>query len=208
MDPRTHIRAMPKETQLAALGAVAANEYMEGNKERDDAARLSAMQGGYPGGAPQGYAPVPTGYPQGDQPLPYPPEGGVRADVPPGYGPAQQGYGQQPVYPQLNQAQPGGYIPPEDPGMLGNVMNMAPELALAGAGAFTGNNTMAGLGVIAAAEKFDGQDDKEDRIRAAAIRGVPPPPMGYAGGPPIPAGQPPAMMNMPPADANYPRQAS
>ena len=54
-----------------------------------------------------------------------------------------------------------GYIPPAQGGMLGDVMNMAPELALAGGGALTGNKTMAGLGVIAAAEKWDGQEDKE-----------------------------------------------
>ena len=90
--------------------------------------------------------------------------------VPEGYGPAHQGYGQQPVY----QQQPGpgagagkddavfsGYIPPAQGGMVGEVMNMAPELALAGGGALTGNKTMAGLGVIAAAEKWDGQEDKE-----------------------------------------------
>ena len=32
-------------------------------------------------------------------------------------------------------------------------MNMAPELALAGAGAFSGNAAMTGMGVVAAAEK-------------------------------------------------------
>jgi len=175
MDPRTHINAMTREQQMAALGTVVAGEYLDRKGEREDAARIQAMQGGVPGGAPPpGYAPVPTGYT-----------------------PAAQGYGQQPA---------GGYIPPEKQGMLGDVINMAPELALAGAGAYTGNTTMAGLGVIAAAEKFDGQEDKEDRIRAAAMRGVPPPPMGYAGGPPVPPGQPPQMMQLPPATANYPRQ--
>jgi len=118
--------------------------------------------------------------------------------VPEGYGPAHQGYGQQPVY----QQQPGpGYIPPAQGGMVGEVMNMAPELALAGGGALTGNKTMAGLGVIAAAEKWDGQEDKEDRLRAAAMN-PPPPPMGYAGGPTYPTGQ---GMNLPPV-GNYPRQ--
>jgi len=56
--------------------------------------------------------------------------------------------------------------------------------------------------VVAAAEKMDFQEDKEDRFRAAAIKGVPPPPMGYAGGaqPLYPQNQ------LPPAEANYPRQ--
>ena len=81
-------------------------------------------------------------------------------------------------------------------------MNMAPELALAGAGAFSGNTAMTGMGVVAAAEKMGDMEDKEDRLRAAAIRGVPPPPMGYAGGaqPAYPQNQ------LPPSTANYPRQ--
>ena len=80
-------------------------------------------------------------------------------------------------------------------------MNMAPELALAGAGAFTGNAAMAGMGVVAAAEKMGDMEDKEDRFRAAAIKGVPSPPMGYAGG-----GQPSyPQNNLPPSTANYPR---
>ena len=98
-------------------------------------------------------------------------------------------------------------------------MGVAPEMALAGAGAFTGNNAMLAMGAVAAAEKvyifftkcfwlkFNfkvGMDeDKEDRFRAAAIRGVPPPPMGYPGGQ-----QPvyPQQNQLPPAAANYPRQ--
>jgi len=206
MDPRNHIRNMAPETQMAALGAVAANEYMESRNEKGDAARMQAMQGGVPAGAP-GYPPAP-GY---GQPAGFPmPEGngaGGYAPVPTGYGPAQQGFGQQPVYPQIGQP---GYVAPEDKGMLGELgsgaLNMAPELALAGAGAYTGNNTMMGLGALAAADKFDHMDDKEDRIRAAAMRGVPPPPMGYAGGAPLPTGAPPQMMNQPPPTANYPRQ--
>lgn len=182
LDPRTHVRNMAPETQLAAIGAVAANEYMENKNERNDQARIAAMQGGVPAGAPQGYAPVPTGY-----------------------GPAQQGYGQQPVYPQM--AQQGGYIPPENSGMLSDAMNYAPEAAMAAGGLFTGNKQMAGLGMLAAADKFDGMDDREDAIKAAALRGVPPPPMGYAGGAPLPVGEAPPVMNMPPPTANYPRQA-
>jgi len=52
MDPRTHIRNMDQNTQLAALGAVAANEYMEGKNDRADQERIQAMQGGMPTGAP------------------------------------------------------------------------------------------------------------------------------------------------------------
>ena len=37
--------------------------------------------------------------------------------------------------------------------MLGTVMGVAPEMALAGAGAFTGNNAMLAMGAVAAAEK-------------------------------------------------------
>ena len=58
-------------------------------------------------------------------------------------------------------------------------MGMAPELALAGAGAFTGNPNMLAMGVVAAAEKAGENEEKEDRLRAAAVRGVPPPPPGY-----------------------------
>jgi len=201
-DPRRRIQGMDRNTQMAALGAVAANEYMDSRNEKGDAARMQAMQGGVPTGAP--------GYP-GQRapgfPMPEGPGAGGYAPVPTGYGPAQQGYGQQPVYPQIGKP---GYVAPEDKGMLGELgsgaMNMAPELALAGAGAYTGNNSMMGLGVLAAADKFDHMDDNEDRIRAAAMRGVPPPPMGYAGGAPLPTGAPPQMMNQPPPTAHYPRQ--
>ena len=87
--------------------------------------------------------------------------------------------------------------------MLGTVMGVAPEMALAGAGAFTGNNAMLAMGAVAAAEKVGMDEDKEDRFRAAALRGVPPPPMGYPGGQ-----QPvyPPQNQLPPASANYPRQ--
>jgi len=202
MDPRNHIRNMAPETQMAALGAVAANEFMENRNEKNDAARMQAMQGGVPVGAP-GYPPTAPGYGQPGYPMPAGNVPGGYTPVPSGYGPAQQGFGQQPVYPQVGQP---GYIPPENSGLLGDAMNMAPELALAGAGAFTGNNTMMGLGALAAADKFDHMDDKEDKIRAAALRGPPPPPMGYAGGAPLPTGAPPPMMNQPPPTANYPRQ--
>jgi len=173
---------MGQGAQLATLGAVAAGEYMENRNDKQDEARIAAMQGqsmGMPGGAPMGYAPVPTGYPEGPA---YP----------------QPGYPQPgPGYPQPGQP---GYIPPADGGP--GIMNMAPELALAGAGAFSGNAAMTGMGVVAAAEKMGDMEDKEDRLRAAAIRGVPPPPMGYAGGaqPTYPQNQ------LPPSTANYPRQ--
>lgn len=197
MDPRNAMReaGMGQGAQMAALGAVAAGEYMENRNDKQDEARVAAMQGqsmGMPGGAPPGYAPVPTGYPEGQG---YPQPGyGQQPGYPPqqpGYPPQQPGYGYPPHGP--------GYIPPADggPGM----MNMAPELALAGAGAFTGNAAMAGMGVVAAAEKMGDMEDKEDRFRAAAIKGVPPPPMGYAGG-----AQPTYPQNdLPPSSANYPR---
>jgi len=178
MDPRNAMReaGMTQEAQLATLGAVAAGEYMENRNDKQDEARISAMQGqsiGMPGGAPPGYGPAPggfadpgVGYPQGQQGY---------APVPTGYPPQQPGYGPGPGYPP----QQPGYIPPADGGP--GIMNMAPELALAGAGAFSGNAAMTGMGVVAAAEKMGDQEDKEDRLRAAAIRGVPPPPLGYAG---------------------------
>jgi len=184
LDPRNAMKdaGMGQGAQMAALGAVAAGEYMENRNEKQDEARIAAMQGqslGMPGGAPAGYAPVPTGYPEG-----------------PGYPPQQPGY-PQPGYPP----QQPGYIPPADGGP--GIMNMAPELALAGAGAFTGNAAMTGMGVVAAAERMDGMEDKEDALRAASLKGMPPPPMGYVGG-----GQPtyPPQNNLPPASANYPRQ--
>ena len=43
--------------QMAALGAVAAGEYMENRNDKQDEARVAAMQGqsmGMPGGAPPG----------------------------------------------------------------------------------------------------------------------------------------------------------
>jgi len=219
MDPRNAMRAgagggMGAATPMAALGAVAASEYMENKQEREDEARVAqmqGMQGGMPA-APPGYAPVPTGYPAtqpGYAPVPtgypgaaqqgmYPPAGGQPFYPPqgaqPGYPPSAGGFGA-----------PGGYIPPPDKGVLGDVVNMAPELALAGAGLATGNNTMAGLGAIAAYEKMEAGEEKEDRFRSAAMRGVPPPPMGYAGGPPL-AQMAPVPSEYPAATANYPRQ--
>merc|ERR1719430_2552613 len=89
MDPRTHIRNMDTTTQMAALGTVAAGEYMENKQDRDDQARLAAMQGGMPGGG------APMGYPQGEG-YPMPQGQGGYAPIPTGYGPAQQGYGQPP----------------------------------------------------------------------------------------------------------------
>ena len=80
-------------------------------------------------------------------------------------------------------------------------MGMAPELALAGARAFTGNPNMLAMGVVAAAEKAGENEEKEDRLRAAAVRGVPPPPPGYGGAQP---GYSPAPL--PPSSVPYPRQ--
>ena len=55
---------------------------------------------------------------------------------------------------------------------------------------------------VAAAEKVGESGEKEDRLRAAAIRGVPPPPPGYLGG-----FQPGYNPNpLPPSSAVYPRQ--
>ena len=48
---------MGQGAQMAALGAVAAGEYMENRNEKQDEARIAAMQGqslGMPGGAPAG----------------------------------------------------------------------------------------------------------------------------------------------------------
>lgn len=189
MDPRTHIKNMSPEAQMAALGAVAANEYIERKDDRNDAARIQAMQGGMP--AAPGYG--------GGFPMPAGPGQGGFTPVPTGYGPAQQGYGQQPVYPPMGQQ---GYVPPAAQGLMGDAAHFAPELALGGVGAYTGNKTMMGLGLLAGAEKMDGAEDREDRLRAAAMY-PPPPPMGYAGGQQLPTGQPP---HMPPPTANYPRQ--
>merc|ERR1719204_1576684 len=93
-----------------------------------------------------------------------------------------------------------GYAPvPTGQGLMG----MAPELALAGAGAYSGNNTMTALGVTAAMERVGQDEDEADMLRAGAIRGVPPPP-GYPG-----AAQPIGPeTNLPPTEANYPRQKS
>ena len=78
---------------------------------------------------------------------------------------------------------------------------MAPELALAGAGAYSGNNAMLAMGAISAAEKMGDSEDKDDRIRAGLLQNVPAPP-GYPGG-----AQPQAAPNpLPPSNFNYPRQ--
>ena len=48
---------MGQGAQLATLGAVAAGEYMENRNDKQDEARIAAMQGqsmGMPGGAPMG----------------------------------------------------------------------------------------------------------------------------------------------------------
>ena len=59
LDPRNAMReaGMGQGAQMAALGAVAAGEYMENRNEKQDEARIAAMQGqslGMPGGAPAG----------------------------------------------------------------------------------------------------------------------------------------------------------
>ena len=148
-------------TEMAALGAVAAGEYLANRGEQSDEvgrndmkcgyhsyyydqARIAAMQGGVP--MSPGYAPVPQGYPQGG--VPYPPAGQTP------YPPAGSGYAPLPT---------GGYLPPADQGPMGAVMGVAPELALAGAGAWTGNNAMLAMGAVAAAERVGENEDKEDR---------------------------------------------
>ena len=72
LDPRNMMKAQNMNnlptTDMAALGAVAAGEYMTNREEAGDEARIAAMQGGMPQ-AP-GYAPVPQGYPQGEFPFP------------------------------------------------------------------------------------------------------------------------------------------
>merc|ERR1719348_2900311 len=206
LDPRNATRNLGTGTQMAALGAVAATEYMDNKNERNDEQRIAAMQGGVPGGAPPGYAPVPASYPQGPYNAPQP----GYAPVPTGY-PAGEPAG-YPGYPPAGAPGPGyppaggqpGYIPPADKGILGDVVQMAPELALAGGGLATGNMAMAGMGAVAAYEKLEADQEKEDRLRAAAIKGVPPPPMGYAGGQPY--GGMPAVSQLPSSTANYPRQ--
>ena len=109
-----------------------------------------------------------------------------------GYAPVPSGYPSAPA---------GGYVPPADQGPLGAVMNMAPELALAGAGAYSGNNAMLAMGAVSAAEKMGDSEDREDRIRAGILQNVPAPP-GYIGGPVAQAGTQP----LPPSNFNYPRQ--
>ena len=59
LDPRNAMReaGMGQGAQMAALGAVAAGEYMENRNDKQDEARVAAMQGqsmGMPGGAPPG----------------------------------------------------------------------------------------------------------------------------------------------------------
>jgi len=164
-------------TEMAALGAVAAGEYLSNQRDLSNQAAVAAMQGvpGYAPPGPQGYTPQ---GPQGYAPPPYP---GVSAPGP--YMAGGQGYA--PV--------------PTGQGLMG----MAPELALAGAGAYSGNNTMTALGVTAAMERVGQDEDEADMMRAGALRGVPPPP-GYPG-----AAQPiGSEANLPPTEANYPRQKS
>jgi len=198
MDPRNMMKDMNNRnnqngqnnlptTEMAALGAVAVGEYINNREEAGDEARIAAMQGGQP--MAPGYAPLPQGYPQAG--LPYPQAG---ASPYPGYAPVPSGY----PYPP---ASAGGYVPPADQGPLGAVMNMAPELALAGAGAYSGNNAMLAMGAISAAEKMGDSEDKEDRIRAGILQNVPAP-MGYMGGPQAQTVPKP----LPPSNFNYPRQ--
>ena len=149
-------------TELAALGALAANEYMSNKQEQGNAAQFAAMQGGAPRGVP---------YPPGQSPYP-------------GYAPVPT------------------QAPGQGGGMMEGVMGMAPELALAGAGAWSGNNAMMALGGVGLMEKAEMSEDNDDRLRAAAVRGVPPAPPGYPGGQQLPSYQP----QLPPAAADYPRQ--
>ena len=83
-------------------------------------------------------------------------------------------------------------------------MGVAPELALAGGGALTGNNTMTAMGAVAAMERVGMIEDETDRIRAAQVRGNVPPPPGYPGGAPLGGFQQPAPY--PPQPVNYPQQ--
>ena len=149
-------------TELAAMGALAANEYMSNKQDQNKAAQFAAMQGVAPQGLP---------YPPG--PSPYP-----------GYAPVP------------------AQAPGQGDGMMDGVMGMAPELALAGAGAWSGNNAMMALGGVGLMEKAEMSEENDERLRAAAVRGVPPPPPGYPGGQQLPSYQP----QLPPAAANYPRQ--
>ena len=155
---------VPATTELAAMGALAANEYMSNKQDQNKAAQFAAMQGGAPQGLP---------YPPG--PSPYPGYAPVPTQAP---GPGQGG------------------------GIADGVIGMAPELALAGAGAWSGNNAMMALGGVGLMEKAEMSEDNDERLRAAAVRGVPPPPPGYPGGQQLPSYQP----QLPPAAANYPRQ--
>lgn len=45
---------------------------------------------------------------------------------------------------------------------------------------------MTAMGVLGVADKVNMADEKEERLRAAVMKGAPPPPMGYAGGAPLP----------------------
>ena len=45
---------------------------------------------------------------------------------------------------------------------------------------------MTAMGVLGVADKVNMGQEKEDRMRAALMKGAPPPPMGYAGGPALP----------------------
>ena len=52
---------------------------------------------------------------------------------------------------------------------------------------YPGNTTMTAMGVLGVVDKVNMTDEKEERLRAAVMKGAPPPPpMGYAGGATLP----------------------
>jgi len=193
LDPRRRLANMDQTTQMAALGTLAAGEYLDRQEERDDELKAAQLQGVVP---PAGYAPVPNQVPPGGG---YYPPAQPQAGVPnygPGYAPPQQG-----VYPP-----PAGGVPPPEgnTGLSQYIPGVAPGAVLTGAGLYTGNKEMAAMGIVAMGDKMNMDAEKDHRINVAAASGnVPPPPMGYYGGPQAPQAAPAAD---PLATANYPRQ--
>jgi len=201
LDPRVRFAEMDQTTQMAALGTIAAGEYLEQKGERDDEYRAAQIQNaqapapgyapvaGQPGYAAPGYGQPAPGY---GQPAP-----GYGQPAPGGFA-APGGYAPVPTQP--------GYYPPPQPntGLSSYIPNAAPEAVLAGAGLLTGNNTMAALGVAGALDKVNMDDNKEHQFRLAAVKGAPPPPMGYYGGPAAPGGGAAPGPDL--SNAAYPRQ--
>jgi len=198
LDPRYRMRNMDQNTQMAALAAIGASEMLDKRDDQNDEFKAAQLQGTLPP-APAGYAPVPNPsaavYPPGQGGYAgYPPPAGQQpvpgAVYPPG----------QPVYP------PGQPVPQPASGLMSYVPSVAPEAIMAGVGAYQGNKEMMGLGVLGMVDKMNAEEEKDERIKAATIKGVPPPPMGYAGGPPVnPGGGNPVPDHL--AQANYPRQS-